>query len=96
MRAQARVLAAEVYGAHEQGGEWDDEGEWHLVNDGDFDSSDDDGLGAPFTPPPVQGRAEGSVTLVPSGFFLGCWGEWDDMGGLRPVSGGSSDSERRR
>ena len=44
--AQARVLAAEVYGAHEQGGEWDDEGEWHLVNDGDFDSSDDDGLGA--------------------------------------------------
>ncbi len=39
---QARKLAAEVYGEHEQGGDWDDDGEWHLVNDVDFDSSDED------------------------------------------------------
>lgn len=39
---QAKKLAAEVYGEHEQGGDWDDDGEWHLVNDGDLDSSDED------------------------------------------------------
>lgn len=43
---QARKLAAEVYGEHEQGGDWDDDGEWHLVNDGDFDSSDEDDNGS--------------------------------------------------
>ncbi len=37
-----KKLAAEVYGEHEQGGDWDDDGEWHLVNDGDLDSSDED------------------------------------------------------
>ncbi len=31
-----------MYGEHEQGGDWDDDGEWHLVNDGDLDSSDED------------------------------------------------------
>ncbi|KAK9914883.1 hypothetical protein WJX75_001872 [Coccomyxa subellipsoidea] len=42
IRKRAKKLAAEVYGEHEQGGDWDDDGEWHLVNDGDLDSSDED------------------------------------------------------
>ena len=41
-----RKLAAEVYGAHEQNGEWNDEGEWHVVGDEDLESSDDDLLGS--------------------------------------------------
>ena len=40
--AQVRKLAAEVYGAHEQNGEWNDEGEWHVVGDEDLESSGDD------------------------------------------------------
>ena len=43
---QVRKLAAEVYGAHEQNGEWNDEGEWHVVGDEDLESSDDDLLGS--------------------------------------------------
>lgn len=39
---QVRKLAAEVYGAHEPGGEFEEhEGGWHFVNDGDFADSDD-------------------------------------------------------
>ena len=41
-----RKLAAEVYGAHEQNGNWNDEGEWHVVGDEDLESSDDDLLGS--------------------------------------------------
>lgn len=43
---QVRKLAAEVYGAHEQNGEWNEEGEWHVVGDEDLESSDDDLLGS--------------------------------------------------
>ncbi len=43
---QVRKLAAEVYGAHEQNGNWNDEGEWHVVGDEDLESSDDDLLGS--------------------------------------------------
>lgn len=43
---QVRKLAAEVYGAHEQNGEWNDEGEWHVVGDEDLESSDNDLLGS--------------------------------------------------
>ena len=35
-----------MYGAHEQNGEWNDEGEWHVVGDEDLESSDDDLLGS--------------------------------------------------
>ena len=43
---QVRKLAAEVYGAHEQNGNWNDDGEWHVVGDEDLESSDDDLLGS--------------------------------------------------
>ncbi|CAL5221602.1 g3822 [Coccomyxa viridis] len=46
IRRRVRKLAAEVYGAHEQNGEWNDEGEWHVVGDEDLESSDDDLLGS--------------------------------------------------
>ena len=70
---QARKLAAETYGAHEANGEWDDDGEWHLVNDGDFDSSEDEG----------GGLGSGSDS---DGSFGG-FGELDDDGGYSSFSG---------
>ena len=76
MPDQARKLAAETYGAHEANGEWDDDGEWHLVNDGDFDSSEDDdgGLGS-------GSDSDGS---------FGGFGDLDEDGDYSSFSGASS------
>ena len=62
--AQVRKLAAEVYGAHEQNGEWNDEGEWHVVGDEDLESSDDDLLGSDVESSSDDDDEDGDLDLV--------------------------------
>lgn len=61
---QVRKLAAEVYGAHEQNGEWNDEGEWHVVGDEDLESSDDDLLGSDVESSSDDDDEDGDLDLV--------------------------------